>query len=1013
MNLSKKEFAELVRSNPDASDDEILALAKEASDRKGPGALKKAWDWANKPLLDLPDPENPVGRFAVNMAEGLTSPLGLGLTALSAGGGLAAKAGLLGVSRALHGADAAANAAFLGEGAHNVIRGLASGEPGAAGAGALQAGLAGVGLRGSMRRYQALPRVPRSTASATSSASTRPGQMPAVAPQDPPLFFDEELDQIFKGTHEYGGQTWSAKWGDQAGRDRFSVVIYPERELHIPAGQPFNTKVLKEYVERNRNLLSNARNHLGTWKVKPEEAGRFNEGDIVLDISTTTPDLFTARQLAKKYEQDSIFDLLGFNGYRIHKGPRVGQYTTPIEQRLAEIPNDVPTLTLEHRTPVLGLTKLDPNAYGTGPVFGRERSRKQFPNWVNRSFATVKGEAFEDTFRTLPVYEAEISQGRIYDWSRDPEGFFNQARQMLPNKGTPEITNLAETLIRDAGYEGYYHPTHEDRRLRGAVVLFGRKSGDSYEGLPLKFREKPQMPTIPEDFDPYVKDNLQMRWQKGEDITLAIEREKKRMELVAQDRARTGGGPPYGPINIHGKPFTAMSVAAPAAGMAIEDDPDSVWDNVARVGLVGGGILGMVRGFPSRLGKRLAKEEARLRTLYKVDETGKPMVDFKTGEPLKYRDSEIETRLRQMLVNEGMSGEGASAIVTAFKEVPLPTYNGIDFNKRYPITKLLTKNKKTGRVEFAPLAKKRVLAAFEAAGDIGPSGWENADWLYTLSGGDPDLAVQIARIMAIMSSRNRSGINAIQGLEAAARYLEHGDPNLKNLVRAPRYPRKQTERAIPVWETNEPLHGFKVENMARGTAGWTKAMPPDMWVARMMGVADPMLTPAQMHHVYQAMKSLADETQVELFPFMAQAWNGIQKLTYDAFPDLGQLSLSYRDAIQKGLGGELGSLKDPTYRKWVLENIDNVYQRIAAGGDAVELTPLFPPPDLMPTLGLGEWTRAINEMFRGQPLANLGGRKAWPQFEQMKGKGVTPAAALKEYKNLQKARKATRTSKAA
>lgn len=196
-------------------------------------------------------------------------------------------------------------------------------------------------------------------------------------------------------------------------------------------------------------------------------------------------------------------------------------------------------LQFEHRSNTPGVTELDPSFYGKAQA-GREMARKQaYPKeWVDRSFGTVKGGVVEGRFQKSPhVYEGEVPKSSIYDITDDPQGFLQQL-QAQAGGDNAQLMTLVEKAIKDAGFKGYRASKHESPFMRDAVVLF--------EKMPVKARQAAEAPSS----------------------------------------AAAGS--------------TALAVGAPAASMAIPDDPDSKVDDYGRIGLNilgAAGLLGAaVRG---------------------------------------------------------------------------------------------------------------------------------------------------------------------------------------------------------------------------------------------------------------------------------------------------------------------------------------------------------------------------------------------------------------------------------
>lgn len=130
-----------------------------------PSVLDRAkgiWDAANAPLVDIRSgglktatdefaAEHPyIGKpmnFATDVLSSLTSPLSLGLGALTAGGSLAESAGAKGLAKTLELPGRAAGAGMVGHGSYNLVRPSSSTEERVGGL--LEAGLGGLGLRSS------------------------------------------------------------------------------------------------------------------------------------------------------------------------------------------------------------------------------------------------------------------------------------------------------------------------------------------------------------------------------------------------------------------------------------------------------------------------------------------------------------------------------------------------------------------------------------------------------------------------------------------------------------------------------------------------------------------------------------------------------------------------------------------------------------------------------------------------------------------------------------------------
>lgn len=188
--LTEKEFAQLARSMPGASDDEIIAAAHQReAESYARMEQPSIWERLNTPMLDVPQFEHEeddsvftrwgktAGNFVSDVAEGMTSPLGAATMLAGGGAALAGARGLFGLSRAARAVEAGLTVPYALEGGKNVLAGAIKGDPALATAGAVEAGLAGLGIRGAARRATA-GRLPR----------------PAVGSVDPlaPSVFPEE-----------------------------------------------------------------------------------------------------------------------------------------------------------------------------------------------------------------------------------------------------------------------------------------------------------------------------------------------------------------------------------------------------------------------------------------------------------------------------------------------------------------------------------------------------------------------------------------------------------------------------------------------------------------------------------------------------------------------------------------------------------------------------------------------------------------------------------------------------
>lgn len=231
--------------------------------------LTRGWARANEPLVDLPrvdeDDMMTVGRdlserpgfvssmkalralgqrgvnVASDFAEGMTSPVGLATMALSGGASLAGRAGYAGIGAAARAGEAALSAPFIAEGAHN----LATAEsPGQAMAGAVQAGLGGLGVRSALstRGFTPVRYGKDALFEAEAKANVAGASLTQTAPEQ--LFQRRSGDRVYYGLNE-----------TPTGRDLTSVMN------NQPGYRGAVTQVLPDAAARGANTLD-------AWAVK-------------------------------------------------------------------------------------------------------------------------------------------------------------------------------------------------------------------------------------------------------------------------------------------------------------------------------------------------------------------------------------------------------------------------------------------------------------------------------------------------------------------------------------------------------------------------------------------------------------------------------------------------------------------------------------------------------------------------------------------------------------------------
>jgi SAM-dependent methyltransferase len=331
---------------------------------------------------------------------------------------------------------------------------------------------------------------------------------------------------------------------------------------------------------------------------------------------------------------------------------------------------------------------------------------------------------------------------------------------------------------------------------------------------------------------------------------------------------------------------TALSVAAPSAAMAIPDDPDSEWDDYARAGLMGAGVLG--------LGKVVLPKGTKAGRVMKTPE-GFAAVHPQTGRTVKIGLGETPDNLRKPLVTEGIPPEWEAE----FKKVGLR--NGQP-PPQAPMTSLVAVTK-DGQLRFGKQVEGRLRTLYRFGDELfnkdGGAEWlENGildDLLKFLPLDDP--AVASHRLFGATSPAQDVSGNLMDTLRVALRTKqakERGNLNLSKenvqdtLMRgignrpskAPNVQRALTGEELQSYTAPDPMPAGKTEDLAKGMAGKPDAIPFDMWWARALGMphdAQP-LNGLSYKLFFDAGARVAKTNGVEPFPFMAKVWAAMKEL---------------------------------------------------------------------------------------------------------------------------------------
>lgn len=268
MPLNEKQFAALVQSMPGASDEEILRKARELGDMRlmpshepTPPPEPTLWEKANTPTLSLPrsessHPHAKVANFAAEVAEGMSSPMGFASAILSGAGSALGRAGLLGISRAARVAEGALNVPYAVEGVTNVVQGAANADPAQAVAGGIEAGLAGLGVRGAAQH--SFP--PRRVAQAYTREAGISNPEPVFTDKWDQSFASQVGDAYEAMPHAPNDPAVAASYGQMAEEIKNQFAFLRDRaglrmEPWLQEGQPYaNSKEMMSDIQSNNHL---------------------------------------------------------------------------------------------------------------------------------------------------------------------------------------------------------------------------------------------------------------------------------------------------------------------------------------------------------------------------------------------------------------------------------------------------------------------------------------------------------------------------------------------------------------------------------------------------------------------------------------------------------------------------------------------------------------------------------------------------------------------------------------
>jgi hypothetical protein len=257
---------------------------------------------------------------------------------------------------------------------------------------------------------------------------------------------NDVVDKVISLTKSNGGATVNLVTGkDMFGTDSYAIGVFPLETERVLGG--LTAKKLHNFIDKNIDKLSNPVFNVGTWID--------NKGVTHLDVSITEKELWKSIALAKEFGQEAIFhlgDAIELETKSNNKGKRrsLADVLTVLVELEAdepvhlvrymskEVPNSVDPSNKDHRTNV------------PGAEFKRLKDDHETPQRVH--YYEKEG-ATEPHIEALEhKYETSIPRSKLYDLIVDP---LNLRQKSTPKgQGRPN-PNIAERLMRDAGYWGY------------------------------------------------------------------------------------------------------------------------------------------------------------------------------------------------------------------------------------------------------------------------------------------------------------------------------------------------------------------------------------------------------------------------------------------------------------------------------------------------------------------------------------------------------------------------------
>ena len=432
------------------------------------------------------------------------------------------------------------------------------------------------------------------------------------------------------------------------------------------------------------------------------------------------------------------------------------------------------------------------------------------------------------------------------------------------------------------------------------------------------------------------------------------------------------------------------AIGAPAAALGIEDDPDSQWDDTARMVLMGAGLAGAAAHFPKGLGAELKKLTVSMNQAAKA---GQIAAGIDPKKAVGATDSQLKTAIRTFL-KERFPGkkDKVDYLEGTWHTVDLPTdYRGVNFDARRLAKDIVKKDKTTKRPVFDDTTNERLDVAFARGKEEPEVAWGDPAWIGALVDNNPEMAVKLTRLLGATSPGTKTHDNVAQAAEIFIRHTLRKEP-LDHVLSTLRGPGliNQSSKLDNIARANKGgrIYQQKTESLAGNELGVKNRIPIDLWLMRAFG-AHTDKTPKALYPVFEeAFKKYAADRGEDPFTVMATIWTGMQHIK-------GTPTLSFANAAKSLDLTE--SLLDPKVQDHVLNNLKYLIARNTGAGVPQGITiPPVPKAAVRPKPTHEDFAEKARALFlRTQHEGDVLGKQEmslterWDLWNQLKERGLT------------------------